>query len=401
MNLQENIARIKQVMLIEQSDAMMDRRGNALLNATGIRSDKDYKTVDKVITAANTYSADPHTVAMILGIGAAFIPVVGPFIAAGIGLADAALYYKEGDTKTASLVGAFSMIPFAGQIINKIPGARELGVRGMAALANKISYGKNLTKAESEIAMAVKQYGPEIKSELTKLAPKLKRIVNDLSQYKGNFIKKYGENEYNILLIKYLYGTVDEVTFLSKLKSVKTPNIKIKPIAGGGADHRVFQSATNPNVVFKAELRPGEIDKWFDLFNKHPKVFASTIKKTKVRDASGKMLTAVIMEKLDTVPFVKLWDATESAFNNLQRSLPFTEQVSSLEYLVKNINQPNYRKVWNKLGETIKQKSPDINNKFIEFSKMVDELYKITPKPDIRQFNFGYNKDGILKALDI
>lgn len=56
MNLNENISRIKELMgvhtLNEQSDYMMDRRSNALMNATGIRSDKDYKNVEKIINKA-------------------------------------------------------------------------------------------------------------------------------------------------------------------------------------------------------------------------------------------------------------------------------------------------------------------------------------------------------------
>jgi hypothetical protein len=31
----------------------------------------------------------------------------------------------------------------------------------------------------------------------------------------------------------------------------------------------------------------------------------------------------------------------------------------------------------------------------------VEELYKITPNPDIRKFNLGYDANDILKALDI
>lgn len=40
------------ISLVEQSDFAMDRRGNALANATGIRSDADYKKVDATITQA-------------------------------------------------------------------------------------------------------------------------------------------------------------------------------------------------------------------------------------------------------------------------------------------------------------------------------------------------------------
>ncbi len=91
------------------------------------------------------HSIDPHTAMMIVGIGSAFIPVVGPFIAAGIGLADAALYYKEGDTKSAGMSALFSIIPGVGPIVSKIPGIAKLGVKGMSALATKLAKGTKIT----------------------------------------------------------------------------------------------------------------------------------------------------------------------------------------------------------------------------------------------------------------
>jgi hypothetical protein len=91
------------------------------------------------------HSIDPHTAMMVIGIGSAFIPVVGPFIAAGIGLADAAIYYKEGDTKSAGMSALFSIIPGVGPIVSKIPGVKQLGVKGMSALASKLSKGIKIT----------------------------------------------------------------------------------------------------------------------------------------------------------------------------------------------------------------------------------------------------------------
>lgn len=112
-------------------------------------------------------SIDPHTLAIIMGIGTAFIPIVGPFISAGIGLADAALYYKEGDTKTAGMVAMFSLMPGVGAIVGKIPGVKQLGAKGMAALAPKISKGaSNLTKLEAEVVEAISQNSNLIQQEL-------------------------------------------------------------------------------------------------------------------------------------------------------------------------------------------------------------------------------------------
>lgn len=88
---------------------------------------------------------DPHTVATVAGIGALFIPIIGPFLSAGIGLADAALYAKEGDTKTAGLVAAFALLPAVGSVVSKIPGIKQLGVKGMSALASRLSKGIQIT----------------------------------------------------------------------------------------------------------------------------------------------------------------------------------------------------------------------------------------------------------------
>jgi hypothetical protein len=256
--------------------------------------------------------------------------------------------------------------------------------------------GANLTKAELEITNAIKNYTPQIQSELTKMAPKLKGVMKEVNMFRGNFIKKYGEPEYNKLLSKYLYDGIDQKTFLNTLKNVKSPNIKIKPILGAGADHRVFQSSLNPNQIFKAELRPGEIDKWYDTFKKNPNLFAKTFKKVKVKDSDGTLLNAVVMEKLNTKPFIELWDTMEKTLRKMPNSIDV-----SLEYLSKHINEPSYRKVWNNFLNYSKKQEPTISNKIGEFSKMVDNLYKITPNPDIRKFNLGYDTSGLLKVLDI
>jgi len=339
-----------------------------------------------------------HTINTILQIGTAFIPFIGPFISAGIGIADAKLYYDEGDKTGAGLTAAFSMLPFLGSVVSKIPGVKKLGTKGMAYLANKILKGEALNKSEIEIAKAIKNFQPQIVDDLTKAAPKLKKIIKQVEMYKPNFVKKYGEQEYNLELARYLLRDSPNAAseFITKLKSVKAPNIKIKPIMGGGADHRVFVSKLNPNVIFKAEVRPGEVNKWYDTFRKYPDTFAKTIKKTKVRDKDGTLLDAVVMEKLDTKKFESLWTSLEKTLQQFPKN-----ESSTLEYLVKHIKEPNYMKIYNQVLSTAKKQIPSMKTKIDEFNKMVDQLYKITPSPDIRKFNLGYDSSGLLKALDI
>ena len=197
----------------------------------------------------------------------------------------------------------------------------------------------------------------------------LKNVVKELNLYKPNFVKKFGEAEYNKLLAKFLYDGIDQKTFLNTLKNVKAPTIKVKPVLGGGRDHRVFQSAIHPDRVIKAELRPGEVDKWYDVFNNNQKIFAKPFSKTKIKNTDGTMLSAVVMEKLNTLPFTNMWDSMEKLLMKMPGNT-----YSTLEYVVKNIGNPIVKKTWDNLAKYIKQQDPSIASKVDEFYKMVDEI---------------------------
>ena len=349
-------------------------------------------------------SLDSHTLATIMQIGTAFIPYVGIFISAGIGLADAAVYDKEGDEKTAAVTAAFSMLPFAASIVTKIPGIKQLGVKGMAALGNKIAKrSKYFSKAEIEIANAVKNYSKAVQEELAKMAPKLTQVMKEVNLYKPNFVKKYGEEAYNKVLKQYLYSPQNnesKIRFINALKNVKNPTLRVKPIMGAGSDHQIFQSIVNPNVVFKAEVRPGEVVKWYDTFKKYPNLFAKPIKMVKVRGSDGTLLNAVAMEKLQTSPFVGLWeDLTNVGKKFGFRGTSYNNR--ELETVLKNLGNQSNKQKWDNIVIEAKKQLPQLSKKIDEFKNLINSLYKITPTPDIRQFNFGYDTKGILKALDL
>ena len=342
-------------------------------------------------------NVDPHTLMTITQIGTAFIPVAGVFISATIGLADAGMYYNEGDKTNAGIAAAFSMLPF----VSKIPGVKKLGSKGMALLAGKLGKGtKNLTEIEIGVLNAVAKEGDMVKSQLNNVSAKLSRLGKQLDLYRKNYVTKYGESEYKTLLWKYLYGGVNEESFISTLKNVKNPNIRIKPVLGGGRDHRIFQSAIHADQVIKAEIRPGEVNLWYNTFKKYPKIFVNVIKKSKVKGTDGTLMDAVVLEKLNTEPFVNLWNNMESLLIKMERQTPGSP-MTGLESTLKNIQNPAFKNVWNKFLTYVKQNNPAMFSKVNELNVMVGELYKITPKPDIRQLNFGYDKNGILKALDL
>lgn len=107
-----------------------------------------------------------HNMNTILQIATAFIPLVGPFISAGIGGEDARLYWEEGDKTTAAVIAIFSLYPG----ISLIPGAKELGKKGMAKLFSKFIKGeKTFTPLENQVAKELGKESQLIKSEVKKV----------------------------------------------------------------------------------------------------------------------------------------------------------------------------------------------------------------------------------------
>jgi hypothetical protein len=121
------------------------------------------------VAAENWYKQNSHTVNTVLQIGSAFIPVIGPFISAGIGLADAKKYYDEGDTKTAGLIGVFSMIPGVGGLSSKL-GLGKWTSKALGEIGKKISLGSKLSPIEVQVVNRVTQYKQLIQSEMAKIS---------------------------------------------------------------------------------------------------------------------------------------------------------------------------------------------------------------------------------------
>lgn len=157
-----------------------------------------------------------HTMLTALGIGSSFIPLVGPLISAGIGLGDAAIYYKEGDKNSALIVGVLSFVPFIG----KIPGVKEFGVKGMASIAKKISEGgKTLTAVERKVIQTIQQNASKIKSELSEFAPKLKLVSAYINKYREMYVKKYGIDSYYKIIYDFIHNKITQKEFIQKLSA--------------------------------------------------------------------------------------------------------------------------------------------------------------------------------------
>jgi hypothetical protein len=138
--------------------------------------------------------ADTETYLMVLQVGTAFIPVIGPFISAGIGLYSAAKLYDEGKKAEAGVVALFSILPGLSRVVQKIPGITQLGEKGMEALGAKIAAKQGLTVVEQDVANAIAENEPLIQAEanqsiksmaskaLNKVAPNAKKSIKGIAE---------------------------------------------------------------------------------------------------------------------------------------------------------------------------------------------------------------------------
>jgi hypothetical protein len=128
----------------------------------------DYQRPDVIRKSFEQTGLSPHEILTIHQIGTSFVPVIGPLISIGIGLADAKLYWDEGDKKTAGLVGLFSAIPLVGGLAVKI-GLSGWGSKALAEIGKKLSFGTKLSQVEEEVVKKVAQYRKLIEDGMKKL----------------------------------------------------------------------------------------------------------------------------------------------------------------------------------------------------------------------------------------
>jgi hypothetical protein len=153
-----------------------------------------------------------HGLLDIAALGAAFIPLVGPFISLGLELGNAALYASEGDKYSAGLALAFTLIPGG-----KIPAVKKLGRNGLAALLKKAKNPKlvkTLSNAEKETLEQINKNSKWVRLTATQqLSKKIAKIfikkmsLPQLVKFVYSFSKKYPKI-YNITTMGLQIGGI-------------------------------------------------------------------------------------------------------------------------------------------------------------------------------------------------
>jgi hypothetical protein len=146
---------------------------------------------------AAIHSINPHTLLAIASLASVFIPVVGPFVAAGLGMMDSAIYWKQGKKKEAAIVGLFSLLPGILKVTKLIPEIVQLGQKGMATLGSKVASGAELTTAEAGIVDSIVTNQAVVLSEAEAVAKNIaaqgaNKVANKATKETLTHIAKHG-----------------------------------------------------------------------------------------------------------------------------------------------------------------------------------------------------------------
>jgi hypothetical protein len=361
---------------------------------------------------------DPHTLMTILAIGTAFIPVAGPFISAGIGLVDAALYYKEGDKTSAGVTAAFSMIPFIG----KIPGVKEFGSKAMAALGSKVAKGiKVFTPDETKILNVIKQNESLVKQGLESASKKLPTIAKDLQSFKPAYIERFGQESYDNLLREFLSGKSDKEYFVGVLRdgTKASPNLanfvtkfgikfakdevsQIQKLAS-----ELMEVNTTKNIIITTKEGTKTIKVHMVPKNMVQKYFPASAEANMFADAAGgnvfmvkdnvKNLSSKQIEDVLTHEFAHIKDPSLVASPKFIKKYS-TEAIQGIEDYVQSTQLKNLgfeAKATEKMNSAIKKYYLN-PNEIIANNTMVLQSFASTTK----SLSKVMNKNQILKGLD-
>jgi hypothetical protein len=108
------------------------------------------------ITVASQFiNMDPHTRNTILALGANFVPFVGPALSMGISAYDAMQYRKEGKNKEAGLALFLAILPGLSTVVKEVPGLKQLGIKGVTSLIDKVVNFEKVTPLEMEVLQKI------------------------------------------------------------------------------------------------------------------------------------------------------------------------------------------------------------------------------------------------------
>lgn len=221
----------------------------------------------------------------------------------------------------------------------------------------------------------------------------------------GKYDITYGENG-EVIRIKNMPAIRALRNMNESMQEIDELAIKLKPLYGFGSSHNIYSTNRYPDRLIKIEKQPGEVDRWYELFIERPDIFAKTYGKgsLKLKDKNGVInnIMYVMVEKLETKPFLQLWMHIEQHLDNYSRVID--APVRSLQHYINEylFNEGDSSdELWNGFMDYIRKTNGADYVRLNVFLNLLNEIYELKPSGDVHKDQFGYDDNGNLKCLDI
>ena len=188
-----------------------------------------------------------------------------------------------------------------------------------------------------------------------------------------------------------------------------------KKLFGSGSFHRVYPSKNNPNIVYKIGTE-AQVNDWLEDFKSNPELFPKVyrvgymniklpeiwnefVKGQLKHYKRGDTIRAkyVELEKFNTKKAKYEWGIINKAIINFTKN-KFDAQILFTKIGLEDENE----KIIFELAKYLKQNNEEYQLQILEnFYNLLSKVYEIKPTADVHKDNFGVDKDGHLKMLDI
>lgn len=206
---------------------------------------------------------------------------------------------------------------------------------------------------------------------------------------------------YNLGIFMCMGLRIDILLFESQINEIVQQdfneiNVEKKDELGSGAFHKVYPSKINPNIVYKIS-QDRVVDRWYEVFKEFPELFPKVYKrgKTRVNVPANKSLVVsyVMVERLDTVRAKIEWGEIDDFIKSNGLGSSFESFIVDFEN-----SRDDIELIYVMMRD---QGLRDLAETYERYITLIDQIYEVFPSADLHGQQFGYDKNGELKCLDI
>jgi ribosomal protein S17E len=190
-SINEQLKEITKLMLYDRNKTLMEQSMGGMLSPTYFSDPKNIKDFGDWVYEYRHITLPLAAIPLALWGG-----TLGLVVSGLIEVADFMLYVKEKDWLTASMAGAFLVIP-GGQLINKIPAVKKFTSKTLGPAIKKIVNKLPLNKFEKELANQISENKNWLKENYIKYSKSIKNTVKSgkvagKSSFLNRLLSKYG-----------------------------------------------------------------------------------------------------------------------------------------------------------------------------------------------------------------